>query len=199
MVNNVMTNIKVHDIEESIRASKYPMAVDLSNLTSDITKTVRSLGNSKIGSGHDQFLTGILVSFDLRFSIKAWTEMERYNFINFVSSQSTMHRIAEMNLTERCNNRVWPETIKNLYQCIKLYNELEDKSSTLAKEAYLEILYNIPVGLELTARMTTNYRQLKTIYFQRRNHKLPEWVQFCAEVEELPYFKELCLGGSSEL
>lgn len=41
-------------------------------------------------------------------------------------------------------------------------------------------------GLRLTARITTNYRQLKTIYQQRKNHRLPEWRAFCAWIETLP-------------
>jgi hypothetical protein len=40
--------------------------------------------------------------------------------------------------------------------------------------------------------MTTNYQQLKTIYQQRRNHRLPEWQVFCDWVETLPLFMELC-------
>ena len=63
------------------------------------------------------------------------------------------------------------------------------------KDTYLEILYSNPCGFKLTAGMTTNYRQLKTIYYQRKTHRLPEWREFCAEIEKLPMFKELCLGG----
>ena len=46
--------------------------------------------------------------------------------------------------------------------------------------------------------MTTNYRQLKTIYAQRRTHRLPEWREFCAWVETLPMAKELILPGAEE-
>ena len=75
------------------------------------------------------------------------------------------------------------------------YNQLEDKSSEYAKELYLEILYNIPSGIELTARVTTDYSQLKTMYNQRKDHRLPEWREFCEYIKnELPLFKELCLG-----
>ena len=65
------------------------------------------------------------------------------------------------------------------------------------KKRYLEILYSNPCGFKLTAGMTTNYRQLKTIYSQRKTHRLPEWREFCAWVETLPMFKELCLGGDT--
>ena len=57
---------------------------------------------------------------------------------------------------------------------------------SVAAEKYLEILYSNPAGFKLTARMTTNYRQLKTIYAQRKNHRLPEWRAFCEWIETLP-------------
>jgi hypothetical protein len=41
--------------------------------------------------------------------------------------------------------------------------------------------------------MTTNYRQLKTIYHQRKNHRLPEWREFCEWILTLPLFKALCI------
>ena len=83
---DIISNVKVYDLDESIRASKYPMATDTSILTSEITKTVKSLAQSGKGEGHDQFLTGIRVAFDLTFTVKAWTELERYRFLEFISS-----------------------------------------------------------------------------------------------------------------
>lgn len=179
-------NVKVYDMDESICASKYPMSIDTDTCTPDISKTVIKLASSKKGEGHDNFLNGILVSFDLTFSLKAWIEAKRYHFLDFVSSQSTMHRITQMDLKKQCNKYVWHSTITELERAVVAYNALSDKNSTGAKEQLLAILYNIPSGLELTARMTTNYRQLKTIYSQRKYHRLPEWRQFCEWIETLP-------------
>lgn len=190
-----MENVKVYGLEESIKASKFPMSTNVKSLTDEVTPTVLALGNSKAGSGHDQFLTGILVSFDLEASIKMWVELQRYHFIDFVSSQSTMHRVTKMNFGGQCNDYVWEETINRMNGRIEEYNKIKDKGSQAATDLYLEILYNVPTGFGLTARLTTNYRQLKTIYHQRRNHKLPEWRRFCSEIEDLPKFKELCLAG----
>lgn len=187
-------NVKVNDIDESIRASKYPMSIDIDNLDTNITDTVKKLGSSEKGEGHDQFLTGIIVSFDLTFSNKAWVELERYGFMYFVSSQSTMHRICKLNIRKQCNKYVWDSTIIKLEEKVGYYNSLQDKSTDKAKELYLEILYNVPSGFELTARLTTNYRELKTVYSQRKNHRLPEWREFCQWILTLPHFKELCLG-----
>lgn len=181
-------NVNVYGINNSVKASKYPMSIDISALNDEITNTVKKLGKSGTGEGHDQFLTGIIVQFDLTFSLKAWTEAQRYHFLDFVSSQSTMHRISKFNIEEQCNEYV-DERIIDILKEKKLAYDFDP-----APEKYLEILYNIPAGFQLTARMTTNYRQLKTIYRQRKDHRLPEWREFCKWIEALPYFKEIVLG-----
>lgn len=184
----MVNNWAVYGLSESIKASKYPMSTDTRLCNSGVTETVKKLGSCKMGTGHDNFLNGIVVQFDLTFSNKAWVEAERYHFLDFVSSQSTMHRIAKFNIEEQCNEYVSGVIIEELNHLVDAYNA--DKT----EENYLRVLYNIPSGFQLTARMTTNYRQLKTIYHQRRTHRLPEWRRFCQWIEELPMFKELCLN-----
>lgn len=176
----IVDRVNVYGLSESIRASKFPMSVDTEKCSEVITDNVRKLAQSERGSGHDQFLTGIIVQFDLTFSIKAWTEAERYHFFDFVSSQSTMHRITQFDIAGQCVEQVEPEIIAIVQRLVEQYNA--DKTP----ENYLKVLYNVPVGLRLTARMTTNYRQLKTIYAQRKNHRLPEWRAFCEWIENLP-------------
>lgn len=179
-MNKVVSNVKVYGLENSIKASKYPMAVDVSKCSAEITPNVRKLATCATGTGHDNFLNGIIVQFDLTFTIKAWVEAERYHFLDFVSSQSTMHRIAKFDPEEQCNEYVHAGTVSIVKGLVDCYN------ANPTAENYLRLLYNIPVGFRLTARMTTNYRQLKTIYQQRRTHRLPEWREFCSWVETLP-------------
>lgn len=187
-----VTNAKVYDMESSIKASKYPMAIDTEAMTGDIVERTRRLGSSRKGEGHDQFLTGIIVNFDLTFSNKGWVELERYRFMNFVSSQSTMHRITRFEFDAQCNEYVHEGVREILKGLIEEYN------ANPSPEKYLEILNSNPAGFQLTARLTTNYRQLKTIYAQRQNHRLPEWRTFCQWIEELPYFKELTMHSVKE-
>lgn len=182
-------NVKVNDILESFKASKYPMATDTNSVNVDITNTIKNLANTGKGEGHDQFLTGITVSFDLTCSNKMWVEAERYRFLYFVSSQSTMHRIAMFDIKNQCNEYVDEQIINRLNEIKEIYN------NNPTPENYLKLLYNVPSGFELTARLTTNYRELKTIYSQRKNHRLPEWRNFCSWIETLPYAKELILGN----
>lgn len=185
-------NIKklaIYGLNESIKASKYPMSVDLKKLDESITDRVVSLAQAEKGSGHDNFLNGIIVQFDLTFTNKAWVELQRYHFIDFVSSQSTMHRITKFNLDESYCKYVDSRIIEIMKEKVEEYNSAPDT------EKYLGILYSNPAGFELTARMTTNYRQLKTIYAQRKNHKLPEWRDFCSWIESLPH-SEFITGGN---
>lgn len=187
----VISNVEVYGLKQSIKRAKYPMSVDVTTLNDDLTPGIKALGNSKKGEGHDNFLNGIIVQFDLTFTIKAWTEEERYHFIDFISSQSTMHRIAKFDIENQVISYVTKNTINEVNRLKDIYNDNPNN------ENYLTLLYNVPVGFQLTAGMTTNYRQLKTIYSQRKNHRLPEWHEFCSWIETLPMFKELCLGGGS--
>ena len=193
-----ISNIKVYDLEESMRAAGYPMRTDLDetlDFTKDWGRAQRLTKASRFNAAHAQFLTGIVVMFDLSFSNKAWIETERYRFLNFVSSQSTMHCITKFGLRKQCNEYVDERIITIVQEYIDLYNSLtaqDEETIEFKKNLYLKILYNLPSGFQLTARMTTNYRCLLNIYLQRHDHRLPEWREFCNQLlEELPFFREL--------
>ena len=207
----IVNNVKIYDLEESMAASGYPMRTT-TNWEESQDKTVKRCSNLSRAAdwvgAHDQFLTGIRVSFDLTFSNKAWVEAERYRFLEFVSSQSTMHRITKFDLEKQYNQYVDKEIIKIMKNKVDGYNRLvklienirktrelsKEEDEAIAKELkelYLEILYSNPAGFQLTARITTNYRCLKNIWRQRKDHRLPEWREFCKWIETLPYAEEL--------
>lgn len=192
---NMITNVKVYGLNESVKASKYPMAVDTEKCTDEITDTTRKLGNSPIGTGHSNYQKGIVVQFDLTMTPKMSVELERYHFIDFVSSQSTMHKITKFDLDKSYISYVDERCIDVIKELVDEYNNLtvSEDAVEYRKQLYLKILYSNPCGMLLKARMTTNYLQLKTIYQQRRNHRLPEWQEFCDWCETLPHFKELCI------
>lgn len=182
-------NTVIYGLYESVRASRYPMATDIEACPDTVTESVKKLARCKTGTGHDQFLTGIVVQFDLTFTVKAWTEAERYHFFEFVSSQSTMHRITKFDLDKAYIEYVDPRIIATMKDLVRRYN------ADPTPENYLTVLYSNPCGFRLTARMSTNYRQLKTIYQQRRTHRLPEWRAFCEWIRTLAH-SELITEGA---
>lgn len=183
----IVSNVEVYNLDKAVAASKYPYSIDIDKCSPCITDTTFKLASSPKGEGHDTFLNGIIVSFDLTFTVKAWTEAERYHFLEFISSQSTMHKLADFDLEFQYS----PYTDKRMIEIMK---ELQAKyKETKSDEDFLKLVYSNPCGFKLTAKMVTNYRQLKTIYSQRKNHRLPEWREFCKRIENLPFFKLLCL------
>jgi len=190
-----VANARVYGLANAMVTSGYPMAVAMkdSTLTEDDRKRAVKLGTTGTGEGHDNFLNGVVVQFDLTFSNKAWVELQRYHFIDFISSQSTMHRIARFDLDKQYNRYVDPRVIAVMNELKDKYNDSKDK------EDYLRLLYSNPAGFMLTAGMTTNYRQLKTMYKQRKSHRLPEWREFCAWLEGLPLFMEICFPKPIEV
>lgn len=190
--NDVVSSVSIYGLLPSVQASKFPMSTD-TNTSPEPPETTYRLAQCDPGSGHDQFLTGIVVQFNLTLTNKAWVEAERYHFLDFVSSQSTMHRIAKFDLDQAYISYVDPRMVEVMKALVAEYN------SDPTPEKYLRVLYSNPAGFRLTARMTTNYRQLKTIYRQRRNHRLPEWRAFCEWIETLPYSEWItCLRESEE-
>ena len=209
---DIVSNVKIYDLEESLIASGYPMRTESGMREveeKDIKRGIKLVDATKTGNtAHHQFLTGIRVNFDLTCSNKMWVEAERYRFLEFISSQSTMHRITKFNLDECYNEYVDSQIIKIMKAKIADYNfwteepekvmndysiDKEEYDKRL-KRMYLEILYSNPAGFTLTARMTTNYRCLRNIYIQRHNHRLPEWRAFCKWIETLPYAKEFLIN-----
>ena len=189
----IVHHAMVYGINESIRASRFPMAVDTDKCPYFCSDKTHKLAQADIGSGHDNFLNGIIVQFDLTLPVKVWTELQRYHFIDFVSSQSTMHRIAKFDLDISYSEYVDSRIIAIMRELVWQYNK--DQTA----ENYLKVLYSNPCGFKLTARMTTNYRQLKTIYSQRLNHRLPEWRMFCEWMHDaLPFGKEwICIESEN--
>lgn len=163
-------------------------------------KRAYNLGNTGTGEGHDNFLNGIIVQFDLYAPLYMWKQIQRYHFLDFISSQSTMHRLTKFNVAECCVKDTDEMILERYQDLLNEYNnwdewyEDNEKSRELKQQAWRTLVASLPCGFVLGATMTTNYRQLKTIYHQRKHHKLDEWHQFCRWCEQLPHFKDLCLG-----
>lgn len=208
---SIVSNVKIYDLDECLVAAGYPMRIVAEQhpvTEQDKNRGLNLVKATKDGNtAHSQFLTGIRVNFDLTCSNKMWVEAERYRFLEFVSSQSTMHRITKFDLNQAYNGYVDKRIVEIMKEKVKEYNafievreaakghpEVVAELNKILKEMYLEILYSNPAGFTLTARMTTNYRCLRNIYKQRKDHRLPEWREFCKWIETLPYAEEFLIN-----
>ena len=190
-----ISNWSVYDLRESVIACRNAMRINPAPITDEefnasMPRAI-TLANSPSGSGHSTFLSGIRVSFDIKYPNYISPELQRYHWIDIVSSSSKMHRLSSMDMDACFNKYVTDESKEQMKRLVKKYNE------TKSYEDFMVMLSNCPQGVELFMRVSTNYLQLRTLYRQRKTHKLKEdYGELCAFIENLPYAKEFIIGNN---
>lgn len=196
-----ISNVKVYDLKECVIASRNAMRLTPPEYTDEEFEASlpRAIQLAKCGggSGHSNFRKGIRVSFDIKYPNYISPEMQRYGFLDIVTSNSKMHKLVKMNMDCCFNKYVMRESKEIMKRLIEHYNTmLEYGNKDDIYRAFMMVISNCPQGIELFMRCSTNYEQLATIFRQRRHHKLKEdWGAFCQFIKDLPYSKELILIG----
>lgn len=219
-----VTIINVYGLDQTRLASGFPMMAEyderkfFDNLNNygalqKADERLERLAACKGGESHDCCLCGIIAQFNLTAPRYFWPEWQRYHFQDIVSSMSTMHRIKSI-ISKAAELR---SNIKETgYEADLLYGDFIRANFAVECDiGYLEDFFinanyaieqldeikalryikaNLPEGLKLTARITTNYRQLKTMYHQRHCHRLAEWRTFCNYYLKLFPHKNLIMG-----
>ena len=189
-------NWKVYDLKESVIACRNAMRITPAQITDEefnasMPRAIM-LANSPSGSGHQTFLSGIRVSFDIKYPNYISPELQRYHWIDIVSSSSKMHRLSSMDMETCFNKYVTDESKEQMKRLVKKFND------TKSYEDFMVLLSNCPQGIELFMRVSTNYLQLRTLYRQRKTHKLKEdYGAVCEFIEKLPYANEFIIGNNS--
>lgn len=170
----------------------------------------------KAGDSDSKFLRQIFVSVDITAPLYWWKEADTYKIGTTANSTSTMHKLASTPITLDCfetddfnsdlvlypNNGIQGDFfMKDAFQNVIEYCEtLRQKyNETKDKRYWKELIRLLPEGWLQTRTWTANYAVLRNMYFQRRNHKLTEWHQFCNWIEtSLPLAKELICYNPKE-
>lgn len=191
-MNFNIKNTFVYGLDHAIKASGNPMrtVIDSSEVTEkDISRAIK-LGATKQGEGHDNYLKGILVQLDVTAPLYWWKQAQRYHWFDYISSQSTMHCLLKFDIKSQCVDETNSEILDILKKLVDEYLAIPDTDEK-KKEKWRELVASLPCGFCLGASMTTNYQQLKTMFNQRKYHKLKEWHVFCDWCLTLPRFSEL--------
>lgn len=191
-MNFNIKNTFVYGLDHAIKASGNPMRtiIDSSEVTEkDILRAIK-LGATKQGEGHDNYLKGILVQLDVTAPLYWWKQAQRYHWFDFISSQSTMHCLLKFDVKTQCVDETNFEIIEIIKKLVDEYLQIPDDDEN-KKKKWRELVASLPCGFCLGASMTTNYQQLKTMFNQRKHHKLKEWHVFCDWCLTLPRFSEL--------
>ena len=140
---------------------------------------------------------------DITATLYWWKEFDTYTVGTVANSCSTMHKIADKEFTLddfSCEklitreqplvegvdaveppNAVWlmNRTIQTLNQYRNLYLQTKDK------KYWWQMVQLLPSSYNQRRTVMVNCEVLANIYKSHRNHKLDEWVDFCAEIERL--------------
>lgn len=220
-INDEMENYKVYyDLVEEY--CKWMRGSGILNRSGDIAD-VAFLGPNDLslaqkliraGAEHAKFLRQIFVSVDISAPIYWWKEMDTYKLGTTANSTSTMHKLTSKPITldsfetddydrhliiynddtdEHFNHwhleRYVERTIESLEDLRQMYLNTNDI------KYWKELIRWLPESYIQTRTWTANYAVLRNIYFQRNNHKLTEWIQFCDWIFTLPYGGELITLG----
>lgn len=158
----------------------------------DLAKRLRNAG-----SDHRKYLRQVIVCMDITAPMYWWKEFDTYKVGTVANSTSTMHKIHAAPFTaddfscERMTEATrakFDGVIAYLEDLRLRYNETKDKA------LWIDMIQFLPSSYNQMRTVTMNYENLINIYHARRNHKLTEWHELCADIEKLPYAKELIIG-----
>ena len=68
----------------------------------------------------------------------------------------------------------------------------------LSEDDLIEMKENLTEGTMQRRVWMFSYQTLRRIYFQRKDHRLPQWRLFCEWIKALPFAEELILGSKKD-
>ena len=162
---------------------------------------------ARAGSDHRKFLRQIFVSVDITAPLYWWKEFDTYKVGTVANSCSTMHNIAdkEFTLDDFSRDHLYAEddiagmyysttaeeeftstdVLKVIIEALSNYRKMY--IATKDKKDWWQMIQLLPSSYNQRRTVMLNYEVLANIYKSRRNHKLDEWVDFCAEIERLQH------------
>ena len=176
-------------MEGVVRCSTYPENFVIG--VEDLKLCQRMLN---AGDSDSKFMRQIFVNMDIVAPTYFCAEFDTYKVATVRNSCSFMHKgtAKPFERSDFSFDNVDEHSMVMIDNMIAELNTLRDKYlETKDKEIFLAIRQMLPMGYNYRFTWSANYAVLRNIYFQRRNHRLPEWREFCRIIETFPYGKDL--------
>jgi hypothetical protein len=158
----------------------------------------------KAGSDHRKFLRMINVTCDITAPLYWWKEYDTYKVGTVANSCSTMHKIHDKEFTEDdfSHEQLDKLSLSVLEKVIDILNFNRDMyvnydsykgGKPKKKSIWWQMIQLLPTSYNQKRTVQLNYEVLLNMYHARADHKLDEWHTLCDWIEELPYFRPICL------
>ena len=205
-------NTQVYGWEASIRGLRNPLnSWAKSDTTYNSVSPVPNIGPNdlslmqklcKAGSEHRKFLRYLTVTFDITAPTMMLLQLDTYKVGTVSNSCSKMHKLLhkEFDMEDFAVEEL-PDEAKGVMMVLidtinawrKRYLELRDDKVMEKKALWESILRVLPESYYQKRTMLMNYEVLRSIYRQRRGHKLNEWASFLNWIETLPFANKLIM------
>ena len=158
------------------------LSMNYNTSESKAKNTMKNLAHKDLG--HNKCLESICVWLNIVAPIYFWSEFDTFRIGVTKQSQSTMHTFLKKEVTEYeyVFDSVDQKDIDTLTKIVNKY--IKRKNLRGAKQVN-------PAGFEQRRVVCLNYKVLRNIIMQRRDHKLDEWQYFCKEIYEQAEHSEL--------
>lgn len=154
-----------------------------------------SLNLAKAGTEHAKYLRQIMISVDIIAPLKWWDEVDTYHFFE-TNSTSAMHTLGKGEIGEEAFSfEDCDQDLKEAYLTLlnTARNRWVDSGKKKPSREWRQMIMLTGMGFNYKRTFTSNYSQLRNMYFQRKNHRLQEWRDFCKWVESLPFSELITL------
>ena len=148
----------------------------------------------KAGSPDRKFMRMIHVQADVTAPLYWWKEYDTYKVGTVANSCSTMHTIHKRDFTiddfshDRLDDDIVYNYLKPIIEGLNLFRT--QYSNCKDKKYWNQMIQLLPSSFDQMRTIDLDYETLFNIYYQRKNHQLDEWHQFCEWIEDLPYMRE---------
>jgi len=159
----------------------------------DMTSVAKKLLG--VGGSHLKYLESMQIWLDIDAARYFWQEFDTYRVGVTKQSGSTMHTITKNYLIQKDFEMDISEVmLQYLNFCIKSYNAEKINNNIVGVEQWFSrIKNNLPEGFLQRRIINTNYKVLRHIIRQRKNHRLDEWQKLCKYLQENCKYKEFLI------
>jgi hypothetical protein len=216
------SNVEIFGFDGALRGMRNPMNSwnKSDSYMEDYNKFIIGKNDLKLaqtlilaGNEHRKFMRQIIISVDITAPLYWWKEFDTYKVGTTANSTSSMHKLSTTPITIDCFEIDDYESNLKFEQCVDYEQSQElnirnfveglvfDLESLRLKyletkdvRYWKELIRWLPSSWLQTRTITMSYENARSMYFQRRNHKLSEWSKsFIKWIESLPYAKELIM------
>lgn len=153
------------------------------------------------GPSHSKYRRMIVVYTDITAPLYWWKQFDTYKVGTVSNSCSTMHTIMKREFTvddfsnEHLDSKAVYALINTVYILNSYRNDYINAEPADEKAIWNNVIQLLPSSYNQKRTVMMNYEVLSHIYYDRKDHKLSEWHNFCDWVKGLPYARKIILKG----